>query len=143
MISRKVTEDYVLARDAVDDLEEQLKEAKLHRDAKEAVLLSAMENAGVESFKDEEFGTLYQSDEYFASIRDQDTLYDYLRSNDLSGIIKETVHPKTLSGVIKEKMDQMREAGELEIDENGKPLCPFPGATAFVKTRVRLRRKAK
>lgn len=73
-------------------------------------LVNAMDDAEVEKFTVDGVGTIFQKVNIFAYVKkdDQEAFFDWLRVTDRGDLIKETVHPATLSAFAKELL----EAGE-------------------------------
>lgn len=106
-------------------LEEALVDTNSQIEVTEQDLITVMENEGLEKFTDSEHGTFYIRQDVYASTSDQEALFKWLGENQMTDIIKQQVHPKTLAGIV-------RDHG-MEI----------PGVRAFIKSKVGIRRSSK
>lgn len=99
----------VLAK-AAKDLNSRLEEV-------EKELILQMENESLQNFRDSDHGLIYLREDIHATIEDSSQAFQWLREHNMSDIIKETVHSKTLSATVK---------------DHGK----IPGVKSFYQTKI-------
>lgn len=89
-------------------------------------LLNLMKEQDVQNFKTPR-GTFYIRNSVYASVKDADPAFEWLKEKGLDGIIKPTVHTKTLSSEIKRLLGE----GELDLFS-----LEQHGISAYIKTQV-------
>ena len=96
-----------LYKDTSDTLDN-LKEKKTQL---EQALFLALENAGLQNVKGEDGTTFYRKEQLFANVKieDKPKFFDWLRKHQMGDIIKEDVHPKTLTAFVKEQIEHGNE----------------------------------
>lgn len=100
-------------------LDEQLSALKEQIETVEADIIAWMEANGLEQIKDKN-GTTYLKPDVYARITDEATAFAWLQENGHGDIIKQTVHNRTLTSLVKE-------CGE------------FPGVQAHYETKIAVR----
>lgn len=77
-----------------------------HREHMEEMLYGLMENAGLQSVKTDD-GTFYQRTDIYCSVRKevQEEAFEWLRKQELGDIIQPTVNSRTLSAIMKERIE--------------------------------------
>jgi len=95
---------YKSTSDTLDDLKE--KKTQL-----EQALFLALENAGLQNVKGEDGTTFYRREQFFANVKIQDKprFFEWLRDHKMGDIIKEDIHPKTLTAFVREQTEQENE----------------------------------
>lgn len=90
------------------DMLEEIKEEKTQL---EASLFIALENAGIQNIKGDDGTTFYKKEQFFASVKieDKPEFFQWLRDHQMGDIIKEDIHPKTLTAFVKEQMEHENE----------------------------------
>lgn len=121
MTRDQMTEVYAGLRARKDEYKEALKKVQEDLDQAERDLVLIMENENLTSFKDDRFGTIYLRDEIRASVENQEVLFPWLREHQLGDCIKETIHAKTLSALVKEHPE-------------------MPGTKTFIQTQLGMRK---
>lgn len=86
---------------------EQYDGLKSERMEMEETLNAMMENEGVQSFRTDE-ATFYRREDIYANVKkeNQDQFFDWLRSQGFGDLIYETVNHRTLSGFVRERMEE-------------------------------------
>jgi len=104
---QELSETRKLYKDTSDTLND-LKEKKTQL---EVALFLALENAGLQNVKGEDGTTFYRKEQLFASVKIQDKprFFEWLRNHQMGDIIKEDVHPKTLTAFVKEQIEHGNE----------------------------------
>ena len=110
------------------ELAEQTKETNGKIEGLEQLIAVELLNSGTSKQSFNGIGTISVSLRDYPSIKDIETFYGYLKDNNEDGIIKRTVHAKTLAAWFKEK-DFKDESEYKQI-----------GLTNFQKTKINLRR---
>ena len=94
---------YIELRLHKDDLEAQLKATQELLDVAENDLLFTMENLNMQSFRDKDHGLVYVSPDVRVKIEDEAATFAWFERNDLSDVIKRTIHNRTLCAMVKER----------------------------------------
>lgn len=111
-----------------DQLNDELKEVKRKiDDIQKREIPELFEAQGVTNAKVPGVGTIYLQDKVFAYVKaeDQDRFKDWLRENGHGDLIKETVHPATLTAWAKEQLSE------------AKPLPDFVSASFVTQAALR------
>lgn len=99
-------------RDEKKRLEDELKEVNKQKGKLEMQTLpKLMADAEIQKMSIEGIGTLFTKNNVFAHIREEDRpkAFDWFRDNGHGGLIKETVHFKTLTSWAKEQLEEGKE----------------------------------
>ena len=96
------------------DTSELLDTIKEKKSQLENSLFIALENAGLQNIKSEDGTTFYRKEQFFANVKIQDkpVFFKWLRDHQMGDIIKEDIHPKTLTAFVKEQMEHENELPE-------------------------------
>lgn len=111
------------------ELKTRLDDVKKKRTEKEEMIYNMMESFNMQSVKIDDLGTFYRRDDMYASVCDQDALFDWLQTNGHEGIIKQTVNTRTLMALFK------------ELAEDSGDMTPPPGTTVTIKKRIGIVKK--
>lgn len=88
-----------------DELEKNLENIKAQLDEVKSDLINLMISEDLQSYKDDEYGTVYLDSRVFASIENQEVAFAWLREHNMGDVIKETIHSSTLSALAKDTGD--------------------------------------
>ena len=112
---------YFALRSKRQEIEDELEKVKEECKDVEGQLVMWLENNALDKVSDEN-GTIYSRQEVYASIEDRNQAFTWLRENGMEDVIKETVHAKTLSAIVKEHA------------------LNVPGVKAYYETKIGYRR---
>jgi hypothetical protein len=99
---QELAEKYAVLKQGKDRINEELKGINAALEDIEQQLVLTMENEGLQSFKDETFGTFYLRQEIYARVEDEEKAFAWLRAAEMEDVIKRSVHAKTLAALVKE-----------------------------------------
>lgn len=125
MDRQELTDKFFKLREVKDTLTKDLKSVNEEMELIEQSLIAAMENDGLEMFRDKNGMTVFLEADVKASIDDQDQAFSWLRENGHGDVIQERIMPSTLTALVKEVA--------MEI----------PGVKKYEFTKVRYRRNGK
>lgn len=120
-IRQELAEKFFSLREEKDVLAKTSKDLNKCLEEIEKQLILQMENENLQNFRDADHGLIYLREDIHATIEDPDQAFKWLREHNMSDIIKETVHSKTLSVTVKDH-------GEI------------PGVKSFYQTKIGFKR---
>lgn len=123
---KKLSNSLATLLDEKDKRERELKDLKKNIEDVNKTLLNLMQQQDIKNFKTPR-GTFYMRNDFHASIVDQDPAFDFLKEKNLDGIIKQTVHHRTLASEVK----RMVFDGEIDLFS-----LEQYGIKAYVDTKV-------
>jgi hypothetical protein len=123
---KKLSNSLATLMDEKDKRERELKDLKKNIDDVNKTLMGLMQNQDIKNFKTPR-GTFYLRNDFHASILDQDPAFEFLRARELDGIIKQTVHHRTLASEVKRMVFE----GEISLFD-----LEQYGIKAYVDTKV-------
>lgn len=132
---REMAEGIALEMYEVENLYKEHSRRKEGLDAAKEQLNQILQEAGMESCKlacGLNPRTKTNTRIFKATGQDDQSLFDWLRNNNLGDIIKETVHHGTLNSTMKEYEDQGNELPESMFQVSVRPTITMGGKTAYL-----------
>ena len=111
---KKLIQELSDMRKAYKHASDTLDHVKNEKTRLEEALFIALENAGLQNVKGEDGTTFYRKEQLFANVKveDKPEFFQWLRDHQMGDIIKEDIHPKTLTAFVKEQMEHENELPE-------------------------------
>lgn len=111
---KKLIQELSDVRKAYKNASDTLDHIKNEKTRLEEALFIALENAGLQNVKGEDGMTFYRREQFFANVKVQDKpeFFQWLRDHQMGDIIKEDIHPKTLTAFVKEQIEHENELPE-------------------------------
>lgn len=109
MDEKQLLEEYLSQQEAVEHIENELKTAKEHLSACKERLITYLSDRGQQrtgSYEGLGSISLKNFNTYKVNEENQDSLFEYLKQNNLDGVIKQSIHHKTFDRICNELVEE-------------------------------------